>query len=68
MRRLHQTDYYYYRPDDVRAMLPYFFDSSTWGNIRPPEDDPIIYGAKDMDNSWSGHLPQRQGQRPCDGC
>jgi DNA-directed RNA polymerase specialized sigma24 family protein len=50
MRRLHQTDYYYYRPDDVREMLPYFFDSSTWGNIRPPEDDPIIYGAKDMDN------------------
>jgi DNA-directed RNA polymerase specialized sigma24 family protein len=45
--RLHQTDFYYYRPDDVRAILPYFFDSSTWGNIRPPEDDPIIYGAKD---------------------
>lgn len=40
--RLHESDWYFYRPADVRAALPYFFSREDRDGVPVPEDSALV--------------------------
>ncbi|BEP14791.1 hypothetical protein acdb102_31020 [Acidothermaceae bacterium B102] len=43
---MHHSGWYFYKPADVRAVLPFYFDSSLHGDVPLPDDDPVMYSSR----------------------